>query len=149
MPNSGRFEVISTSKSFTGKIKKHQHLLKQFTNQWRKSYLSSLRENHTGCSKKREGGQISIADVVISKEGMSNIMFWRLATVERLLPGGDGVVRNALAKFAARNGRPQLTKQSVKTFVSYWSQYDSSERWSSSNSSKFISRLKNQTKCRY
>lgn len=81
--------------------------------------MSSLRENHTGCSKKREGGQISIADVVISEEGMSNIMFWRLATVERLLPGGDGVVRNALAKFAARNGRPQLTKQSVKTFVSY------------------------------
>ena len=81
--------------------------------------MSSLQENYTGCSKKGEGEQIPIGDVVILKEDTSNVMFWRLAIVEQLLPGGHGVVRNTLVKFAARNGRPQLTKQSVKTFASY------------------------------
>ena len=72
--------------------------------------MSSLQENYTGCSKKGEGEQIPIGDVVILKEDTSNIMFWRLAIVEQLLPGGDDVVRNTLSKVCRQKRTTTVNK---------------------------------------
>lgn len=74
-PNGGHFEVISTNASLTRKSKHHRHLLQQFTNQWQKHYLLSLRENHVLKSKVREGPEIAVGDIVILKNESSNRMF--------------------------------------------------------------------------
>ena len=88
--NNSHFEVISTNESLTQRARHHHHLLHQFTGQWRKSYLSSLRERHAQVTKNQKGVDIAIGDMVILKNDTSNKMFRKLAKVEKLLPGKDG-----------------------------------------------------------
>ena len=113
-PNGGHFEVISTNASLTRRSKHHRHLLQQFTNQWRKHYLLSLRENHVVKSKVRNGPEIAVGDIVILKQESSNRMFWKLAKVEELLPGRDGTVRSAIVKVSNADKNPRLMRRSVK-----------------------------------
>ena len=113
-PNGGHFEVISTNASLTRKSKHHRHLLQQFTYQWRKHYLLSLRENHVLKSKVRKGPEIAVGDIVILKNESSNRMFWKLAKVEELLPGSDGIVRSTIVKVAEADKNPRLMRRSVK-----------------------------------
>ena len=44
--NTGHYEVLSTSNSLTKQVKHYFSLLSNFTKQWRKQYLLSLREVH-------------------------------------------------------------------------------------------------------
>jgi len=44
-PNCSHFEIISTNEMVTKRSRTQKHLLRQFTNQWRKDYLLSLRES--------------------------------------------------------------------------------------------------------
>ena len=113
-PNGGHFEVISTNASLTRRSKHHRHLLQQFTNQWQKHYLLSLRENHIVKSKVRNGPEIAVGDIVILKQESSNRMFWKLAKVEELLPGRDGTVRSAIVKVANTDKNPCFMRRSVK-----------------------------------
>ena len=64
-PNGGHFEIISTNSSLTKRAKHHRHLLQQFTNQWKKTYLLSLRERHTQITRNRKGAEIAVGDVLI------------------------------------------------------------------------------------
>lgn len=82
-PNSEHFEIISTHESLTRKAQ-HQ---KKLTNHWRRDYLLSLRENCSTKKKQREGVLTSVGDVVILRNESTKRMFWKLAKVEKLLPG--------------------------------------------------------------
>ena len=113
-PNGGHFEVVSTNASLTRRAKHHRHLLRQFTVQWRKTYLLNLRENHAAKSRSRCGPEIAAGDVVILKGDSTNRMFWKLAKVEELLPGRDGLVRAAIVKVANSDQKPRLIRRSVK-----------------------------------
>ena len=113
-PNDSHFEVISTNESLTRRARHHRHLLRQFTDQWRKIYLLSLRERHAQVTKNRKGVDIAIGDVVILKNDTSNRMFWKLAKVEELLPGKDGNIRAAIIKVSNADRNPRLLKRSVK-----------------------------------
>ena len=112
-PNGGHFEIISTNASLTKRVKHHRHL-QQFTNQWKKTYLLSLRERHAQSTRNRNGAEIALGDVVILKNDSTQRMFWKLATVEQLLPGKDGVVRAARVKVASADRHPRLFTRSVK-----------------------------------
>lgn len=59
-PNDSHFEVISTNESLTRRARHQRHLLRQFTDQWRKTYLLSLRERHAQVTKNRKGADIAI-----------------------------------------------------------------------------------------
>ena len=113
-PNGGHFEVVSTNASLTRRAKHHRHLLRQFTVQWRKTYLLNLRENHAAKSRSRCGPEVAVGDVVILKGDSTNRMFWKLAKVEELLPGRDGLVRAAIVKVANSDQKPRLMRRSVK-----------------------------------
>ena len=113
-PNDSHFEVISTNESLTRRARHHRHLLRQFTGQWRKTYLLSLRERHAQVTKNRKGADIAIGDVVILKNDTSNRMFWKLAKVEELVPGKDGNIRAAIIKVSNADRNPRLLKRSVK-----------------------------------
>ena len=112
--NDSHFAVISTNESLTRRARHHRHLLRQFTDQWRKIYLLNLRERHAQVPKNRKGADIAIGDVVILKNDTSNRMFWKLAKVEELLPGKDGNIRAAIIKVSSADRIPRLLKRSVK-----------------------------------
>ena len=113
-PNGGHFEIISTNASLSKRAKHHRHLLQQFTSQWRRTYLLSLRETHAQSSNIRKGAEIAVGDVVILKNDSTQRMFWKLAVVEELLSGKDGIVRAARVKVANAERNPRLFTRSVK-----------------------------------
>lgn len=48
--------------------------------------------------KTRKGVEITIGNIVILKNDTTQRMFWKLAVVEELLPGKDGIMRAARVK---------------------------------------------------
>ena len=83
-------------------------LLNQFRSRWRHEYLTSLREYHR-TSGTNNGQHIKIGDVVLIHDDAPRIT-WRLAVIEELIRGKDGLVRAASIRTAqGRTNRP-ITK---------------------------------------
>ena len=114
-PKGQYFEVISTNKSLTRKLRHHQSLLENYARQWRTEYLQSLRENlHVSVNQQAE---ITVGDIVIVQNDKTKRNFWKLANVEELMPE-DGVVRAAVIKTCSDNAnRFQLLRRSVKYLI--------------------------------
>ena len=116
LPNDQYFEVISTNKSLTRKLRHHRMLLENYARQWRTEYLQSLRENSN--AKMNQQPEIAVGDIVIVQNDKTKRNFWKLAKVEELLPGEDGVVRAAVIKTCSDNtNRSQLLRRSVKHLI--------------------------------
>ena len=58
-----------------------------------------------------------MGDVVILRNDSTPRMFWKLALVEELLPGRDGIVRAARVKVANAERNPRIFTRSVKHLV--------------------------------
>ena len=100
-PKGQYFKVISTNKSLTRKLRHHRKLLENYARQWRTEYLQSLRKNsHASVNQQAE---IAVGDIVIVQNNKTKRNFWKLAKVEELLPGEDGVVRGAMIKTCSDN----------------------------------------------
>ena len=93
-PNDSQFEIVSTNESLTRRAQHHKTLLKEFTKQWRREYLLSIRE---AASSSNNGTRDVIAegDIVILKNESTKRLFWKIAKVEELIRSIDGVVRSA------------------------------------------------------
>ena len=115
-PNGQYLEVISTNKSLTRKLRHHRKLLENYARQWRTEYLQSLRENsHASLNQQ---AKIAVGDIVVVQNDKTKRNFWKLAKVEELLPGEDGVVRAAVIKTCSDNAnRVQLLRRSVKHLI--------------------------------
>ena len=68
------------------------NLIHHFWNRWRHEYLTSLREFHKASGKNET--TVKVGDVVQVHDDTKRIN-WRLAVVESLITGGDGMVRAA------------------------------------------------------
>ena len=112
-PNSSHFEIISTHEVLTKRARIQSHLLQQFTRQWRKEYLLSLRETHKNNCHGKGGSVISVGDVVLLKDDTKR-MFWKLAVVQELLTGADKQVRAAIVSLGKSGRQSQLLRRSVK-----------------------------------
>ena len=75
IPNVEHCEVLSTSSSLTRRAKHHFNLLSQFTKQWRKQYLLSLREVHSSVRKSSSEKLVKLGDVVIVYDEFSRCVF--------------------------------------------------------------------------
>ena len=113
-PNCSHFEIISTNETLSKRSRTQKHLLRQFTSQWCKDYLLSLRENQKTKSASRKFSRISIGDVVILKDNFTKRAFWKLAIVDSLLTGRDGEARAAVVRVSRPEGNPMLLRRSVK-----------------------------------
>lgn len=78
-PNCSHFEVVSTNEALTKRARIHRYLLQQFTRQWCKEYLLSLREIHKNNSLSKSGCKISVGDIVVLKDNTKRT-FWKLAS---------------------------------------------------------------------
>jgi len=72
--------------------KAHNMLLQHFNARWRNEYITLLREYH--CTSGNNECKISLGDVVLVHDDGPRIKC-RLAVVEELIHGGDGLVRAA------------------------------------------------------
>lgn len=117
-PNSSHHEVISTNHSLTRRARHHKRLLQQLTTQWRREYLTSLREQATTDSNREEvNSAMSEGDIVIVKNDSTARAFWRLARIEQLLHGKDGKVRAAVIKIGSGHGKPVITRRAIQHLV--------------------------------
>ena len=112
-PNSSHFEIISTHEVLTKRARIQSHLLQQFTRQWCKEYLLSLRETHKNNYHGKGGSVISVGDIVVLKDDTKR-MFWKLAVVQELLTGADKQVRAAIVSLGKSGRQSQLLRRSVK-----------------------------------
>ena len=125
MPNDNHFDVISTYASLTKKRKHHYRLLENFTKQWRREYLTGLRETHSRHQKGAKRDTAVVGDVVILKDDTTKRVFWKLAVIEELMTGKDGQVRAAIVKVVNSEGRQARLRRSLKHLIPLEVQYDS------------------------
>ena len=85
---------------------------RHFWNRWRREYLADLREFHKG---KRENSKrvVEKGDVVIVQEDNVKRGYWKMAVVEELVAGRDGVVRGAKVRLA-RDGKTVFLSRPVQ-----------------------------------
>ena len=67
-------------------------LLTHFSTRWKQEYLTSLREFHRTSGSNNQ--KIKVGDVVLVHDDSPRIS-WKMAVVEELITGGDGLVRAA------------------------------------------------------
>ena len=87
--------------------RRRNKLLQHFSNRWRQEYLASLLEFHKVSGKNEV--EIKVGDVVQVHDDTKRVN-WRLATVERLIKGKDGLVRAADIKTSTGYTNQPITK---------------------------------------
>ena len=87
----------------------HSHLIQQFWSRWRKEYLTALREFHKSTGHNKQ--VIKKGDVVVVQDDTPRIR-WKLAVVESLIEGNDGLVRAA----HIRTDKCRTTRPIVKLY---------------------------------
>ena len=81
--------TFTTSKDIRKSVDKQKHLIQQFWQRWKREYLTSLREVHKASGNNQQ--VIRKGDVVIVHDEKPRIQ-WKLAVVEKLIEGRDGLV---------------------------------------------------------
>ena len=87
--------------------KRRNKLVQHFWNRWRQEYLTSLREFHKVSGKNET--EIKVGDVVQVHDDTKRVN-WRLAIVERIINGKDGLVRAADIKTSTGYTNRPITK---------------------------------------
>ena len=96
--------TFGNSSEVTRRAQTQAALLNQFWFRWRHEYLTSLREHHRASGNNDQ--RIKQGDVVLVYDESPRIS-WRLAVVEELLKGNDGLVRAANIRTThGRTNRP-------------------------------------------
>lgn len=116
-PNASHYEIVSTNQPLTRKARHHKHVLRQLTKQWRKEYLTSLREQSSVGNKGNGAREISIGDIVLLKLDSTTRCYWKLAKVEELISGNDGKIRAAVVKVASSDKRPVYLRRVVQHLI--------------------------------
>ena len=92
------------SLSITRRAKQQALTLQHFRSRWRHEYLTSLREYHKTTGTNRQ--KVKVGEVVLIQDDTPRID-WKLAVVEQLIEGKDGLVRAANIRTAqGRTNRP-------------------------------------------
>ena len=116
-PNDKQFEIGCTHQSLTRRQKYHRRLLSEFTNQWRKEYLQSLRES-SRASKGSTDNVINVGEVVLLKDDKSARSLWKLAKIEELIPSRDNEIRVAKVRVVnSDKGRSVMLRRPLQHLI--------------------------------
>ncbi|XP_067041164.1 uncharacterized protein [Acropora muricata] len=86
--------------------------LAHFWNRWRREYLTELREFHRG-KVSESAKSVPVGDVVAVYEENKERGDWKIAVVESLIKGRDGVVRGANIRVIVK-GKPMHISRPVQ-----------------------------------
>ena len=106
------FEMSSTDLS-----KRMSHLsnaMNHFWYRWKNEYLMELRDSHRRSAKSSNPTPIAVGDIVVVHDEEQPRGFWRLARVEDLLTGADGLVRGATIRVKSKNRRPSTLRRPIQ-----------------------------------
>ena len=82
----------------------HAIIIKHFWSRWRNEYLTALRETHKTTGNNEQ--QVNIGDVVLVHDDSARVN-WKLAVIESVNKGADGLIRSANIRMATgRTNRP-------------------------------------------
>jgi len=73
-------------------VDNHTRILNHLESQWKREYLTSLREFHKACEHNKQ--LVRKGDVVLIHDEKPRLN-WKLAVIEALLMGNDGFARTA------------------------------------------------------
>ena len=118
MPNSQHYEIVSTYYSLTRKARHQRKLLDQIVKQWRNEYLLALRDQAVTKSRGNRNPEIAVGDIVIIRNDQTKRNFWKLAIVEQLIRGEDGIARAAVVRVLRENSNnSQLLRRSIQHLI--------------------------------
>ena len=107
--NHRHYEIVSTITTVTKRAKHQQRIFDQFTKQWRKEYLLSLRESAKLSAKpSKDTIKIKIGEIVILRNDSTKRVFWKFGKVDELIPSKDGIIRAAKARVQGDGGKQVL-----------------------------------------
>lgn len=99
-PNFGK-----NPSEITKQFARRQNIQRAFWRLWRSQYLPALRQQHQSFTGTQQQ-LIKVGDVVLIHDDCKRIE-WKLAVVEKLLPGEDGAIRSAEIRTAnGKTNRP-------------------------------------------
>ena len=94
----------STGTRLRDRAQRQEQLLHHFQTRWKREYLTALREAHKGGGVKEQ--TVKVGDIVLVHNDVPRAR-WRLAVIEELIKGLDGLTRSAKIRTkAGRTNRP-------------------------------------------
>ncbi|XP_077867413.1 uncharacterized protein LOC144356574 [Saccoglossus kowalevskii] len=103
-PTYGNFENLQRRSEHLAKIQNH------FWKRWAQEYLNSLREQDRLSGKGALQNQIRVGDIVLVEDTSVPRIKWKLAMIEQLNTGNDGLVRSAYIRTATGKTSRPITK---------------------------------------
>ncbi|XP_065902524.1 uncharacterized protein [Dysidea avara] len=96
--------TYSTGTRLRDRAQRQEQLLHHFQTRWKREYLTALREAHKGGGVKEQ--IVKVGDIVLVHDDVPRAR-WRLAVIEELIKGLDGLTRSAKIRTkAGRTNRP-------------------------------------------
>ena len=89
------------------RAKRQALTLQHFQRRWSDEYLTSLREFHLATGKNEQ--TIKVSDVVLVHDDTPQVS-WKMAVIEELIKGNDGLVRAANIRTAAGRTKRAITR---------------------------------------
>ena len=97
------------NESLNSRLKYLNHTINSFWKRWRKEYLLELREAHRHFLSNGTP-RIAVGDVVVVYAEGQPRNYWKLGVIEKLMLGGDGVVRAASVKATSKGKSKTLCR---------------------------------------
>ena len=116
-PSDAHYEVVNTTKALTKRAKHHMKLIYNFTKSWKRNYLLNLRERTMKNDGIENGNKIRVGEIVLLKDEWSRRMFWKLAKVENVIKGPDGIARLATVKVMKNDKRTVKLNRSINHLI--------------------------------
>ena len=98
------FELAT--EAFQRRAKHLNSVLNHFWRRWSREYLLELRDTHRQRNTEKSQKSMETGDMVLVHDPDHPRGFWKLAKVESLITGKDGVVRGAVLKVGSKSGPP-------------------------------------------
>ncbi|KAH7695394.1 Integrase core domain containing protein [Aphelenchoides avenae] len=94
-------DKISSESRLISLFAKQNALLEAFWERWRSEYLLSLRERQHALNNANRLDRLPQVGeyVLVDDEELIPRPFWKLACIQRLIPGRDGTIRSAVVRF--------------------------------------------------
>lgn len=95
-----------TMESLQRRAKHLNSVLNHFWRRWSREYLLELRDTHRQRNTKNSQKSVEAGDLVLVRNQDHPRGFWKMARVQSLITGKDGVVRGAALKVTSKSGPP-------------------------------------------
>ena len=94
-----------TPKHMTKRLTYLNRILNNFWKRWQTEYLSELRDAHRYGDKTSADHEVKVGDIVLVHDDSKPRGFWKLALVEKLVTGRDGLTRGAVLRVSSSGER--------------------------------------------